>query len=199
MRPEETKRHRIEKIIEKILGDSPTHFSINYFTIKENYDSTEVSCFFEEEEDEGEGKTKKFKFKTEGVINALFHGLLRVYCKKYPSLYNVEFSGFTVNADFDTKKTANGADSEALVILETRSKNRNTMIFRHQGRSINISAARVVFDAVEFYINCERASKKLKSLISEARSRDRYDIAEGYVSQLIEIVNITAFDAGEGD
>ena len=192
-RPEETKRNLVREIVQSVLQEKMFSLEIQQILIKEKEDLTEVSCSFTEFVGKKK-KSKKFKYQTVGAVNGLFNGVANLYSEEYQSLKNIKFSGFCINADIDTRKTPTGADSEVLVVLETENRDGKVMIFRHKGRSINSSSARVVFDSIEFYINCEKAFSVLCERVGDAKRRGRYDVSDRYTSQLVEIVNVTTLD-----
>ena len=68
------------------------------------------------------------------------------------------------------------------------------MTFHNKGKSFVKASVQGVFNAIEFYINCERSFKKLKFLIKEAQSRGRSDVAQRYVSKISAIVRITSYE-----
>ena len=146
-----------------------------------------MSCSFLE----GTSK-RKIDSSGTGFVDALFRGLLSVYVDTFKSLANIRFTSFGLHASLKPEHGAAGSDAEATVLLETsaNSDDSTVMAFRKTGKSINVAAAKVVFEAIQFYINCELVYKKLKFLVLDAKSRDRNDVAAAYTSQLVDIVNI---------
>jgi len=197
LRPEETRRHHVEKIISDISDKNLIDFSFKGISIKEYSGVTEVACSYEERRGVHKKKEKKIRNTSEGAVNSLFGALMSEYVEEFPLLRNLTFSGFSVKADVGTRKTPSGADAKALVILETCSSNGSAMTFRAYGRSINASMARVVFEAYQFYINCGMTFEAIRWRISEARDRNREDIASSYISRLVQIVNIIPYDVDE--
>ena len=68
------------------------------------------------------------------------------------------------------------------------------MSFRHVGKSFVAASVIALTKAIEFYINSEKAFKKLKFLISDAEKRNRSDIKQGYVSKISAIVKVTSYE-----
>ena len=71
---------------------------------------------------------------------------------------------------------------------------REPLIYRCRDTSINRAAVCVVLSAVEYYINSERAMKKLKRWVKSAQKRSRGDLLEKSVlkmSKLLEGVSYT--------
>lgn len=190
-RPEENKKEHIKKIFKDILLKDMCAMSPTTITIKESITegNSEVSCSYVHD-----GVKKKLKHSGEGMVDALFSGLCGVNSKKFTSLNRIQFSNFLVKADFNTKSTDSGSDSEAIVLLETVNEKGKNMIFRHVHKSVNFASACAVFSAVQFYINCELCFKKLVELNEEARKRGRYDVASMYVGKLVDIVGVMTYE-----
>lgn len=193
-RPEEVKKESIKKIFKEILLSDICDMTPDSIVIKESVDKSvsEVTCSYSHS-----GTNKKLKCAGDGVVDALFSGLCAANSKKYKSLNRIRFSNFVVKADFDTKKTQSGSDSEALVLLETINERNQKMIFRQVGKSVNFSATRAVFEAVEFYINCELCFKKLVSLVEDAKARGRHDVASMYVGKLVDIIGVMTYETDD--
>jgi hypothetical protein len=81
-----------------------------------------------------------------------------------------------------------------MVVLETSNEKGQKMIFRRFGKSVNFSSVLAVFDAVEFYVNCELVFKKLVPLVEEAKGRNRFDVASSYTSKLVEIIGVMTYE-----
>jgi hypothetical protein len=193
-RPEEFKRGDIDALLEEVLGEKAHQITPRHFTIKENLEegTSEVSCSFMEGQ-----KKRKFNSKGIGFVDALFKGILEVYVKMFRSLKNVCFTSFGLRAQLESGSSLAGSDSEATVLLETSNRGDRVMAFRRTAKSINAAAAQVVFDAIQFYINCEMAFKKLKAAILDAKKRGRNDTAAVYTSKLVDIVNIASCEECE--
>ena len=198
LRPEETRKKSVEAIISELSHKELITFSIKTLSVKEGGNTTEVSCSYEERRGENQKKNKKIKKTSNGTVGSIFEGLMSEYSEEFPMLKNLRFHGFSVKADVNTGKSSSGADSKALVMLEICSSSGRVMTFRANGRSVNASMARVVFDAYQFYINCSMTFESIREMISEARSRNREDIASSYVSKLVQIVNIVPYEVDCG-
>ena len=52
----------------------------------------------------------------------------------------------------------------------------------------------VVMQAVEFYVNSEKAVMELRSLINNAKERNRIDLVERYISMLSTLTENTSYE-----
>jgi hypothetical protein len=195
-RPEEIRRERIEAVLGTVLAGDRYVLKPLHFTVRENLERgvSEVACSYLCGEEEVEVTSTGA-----GFVDALFSGLLKIYAGIFKSLSNICFTSFSVRAGLDSVSAPSGSDAYATVLLETRPSEKGAPIsaFRTEAKSINVAAATVVFEAIQFYINCELAFRRLQHLISEAKSRSRGDIVSSYISKLVEIVNVSACDRCE--
>ncbi len=188
---EEARRTQIYQITKEVLAEECLSLNIESVSLQEDFskDTTEISCRFRE----GDGPVKEVSAEGYGVLDALFTGMLGHYSEKFPSLKNISFEAFNTRPDF-SKRRASGADAEIEVSIQFTNSSNTVMTFRNKGNSFVKASVEGVFNALEFYINCERSFKKLKFLIEEARSRGRSDVAQKYVSKISAIVRITSYE-----
>jgi hypothetical protein len=113
-------------------------------------------------------------------------------CSRYLSLEEIAFEDFGLSVDPTTRRKKEGTDVHVridVIVSNSRSTNHH---FYAEAPSFNIAAARAVFQAVEFYVNCEIAVIKLSEWIVEAKARNRTDLETRYVRLLSEIVCSTS-------
>lgn len=189
---EELKRAEIYKVIKSTLEEEYIKLQVNKITFSEDCidNILKVDCKFFES---GGSKIKTLKSTGVGLVDALFVGLLKHYGKRFPSINSVSFEGFEVLPDF-SRKIKSGSDSPVDVAIKLSNSCNSIMTFRTSGRSFVSACALGVFRAIEFYINAEKAFKKLKTLIKEAQSRNRFDISQEYVSKISTIVKVTSYE-----
>ncbi|RMH40488.1 MAG: hypothetical protein D6689_13635 [Deltaproteobacteria bacterium] len=128
-----------------------------------------------------------------GLVDALTHALLSRFAPEYRSLETIEFTGFDVQAKFDTKNERSGADAIGVVSLEVRNSEGQVFTFADSSRSIASSAARAVLAAVEYFVNSERAYVSLYRALRDAKERDRPDLVARYTRELAEVVKSTSY------
>lgn len=188
---EELKRAEIYEVIKSTLEEEYTKLKVKKITFSEDCvnNTLKVDCRFSE----GDLKAKTLKSTGVGLVDALFLGLLEHYGKRFPSINTISFEGFEVLPDF-SRKIKSGSESPVDVAIKLSNSCNSVMTFRTTGRSFVSACALGVFRAIEFYINAEKAFKKLKILIKEAQDRNRFDISQDYVSKISTIVKVTSYE-----
>ena len=86
-----------------------------------------------------------------GVVDALFEGLLTRYAREYQSLKTIQFIGFKVAADIETKKAQAGVDAVGRVTIDVTNSEGKHFTFSDASRSVTISIARSVLAMVQFF------------------------------------------------
>ena len=187
---EESKRGDLYKIIKKTLKKEYLELTVKKMILSEDFkkNTSQISCSFSE----NRGKAINLKSSGCGMVDAFFNALLEYYSDNYPSLKNIAFEGISVIPDWRTRAGLSGSDAEIEVEIKFTNSSNSVMTFRNKGKSFVSATVRGVFNAIEFYINAENAFKKLKRLISDAKSRNRDDIAQKYISMIYTVVKVTS-------
>ena len=188
---EEIKRDDISELVVGLLGTDYLRLSIKKLTLTENYEkkTSTINCRF------SENGTSPLVLKSKGcgLLDALHCGLVEHYREKYPSLLTLTFEGFSIIPDF-SKRDGSGSDAEVEVVLKFANSQENVVTFREVGKSFVSASVAALFGSIEFYINAERAFRKLRKLIEEAKDRGRSDLVQGYVSKISTIVRVTSYE-----
>ena len=192
---EEAKRKELYEVIHSVLGQDYINLKFTKITIEENYEDPDESNIHGVIE-ECQGKSREeinLHCSGSGIIDAIFSGTLRHYSEDYPSIKNISFEDFEVKPNFSNKETS-GSDAEVQVIIRLSNSSKRIMSFRHVGKSFVAASVIALTKAIEFYINSEKAFKRLKFLIFDAEKRNRSDIKQGYVSKISTIVKVTSYE-----
>ncbi|MSP71019.1 MAG: hypothetical protein EXR76_02300 [Myxococcales bacterium] len=128
-----------------------------------------------------------------GFIDALCRGLMEHFAQEFESLKTIQFTGFSVRAKMDTIRDATGSDAVAIVALTVRNSEGVLFEFEKQGRSLVAAAVGVVTEAIEHFVNSERAFIMVYRALCDARDRGRADLLQTYTSQLSELVRTTSY------
>lgn len=189
-----TERHKENlELIKRVLGSEYLELEIVGLTLKEDF-SAHTSRVALELREKSNGQSA-FTIEGEGVglVNALVHAFVARYSPEYQSLTSIEFSGFSVSAQFDTKKERAGSDAMGEVVLVVRNSEGREFRFSDRSRSVATSAARAVLAAIEYFVNAERAYVTVYRALQDARDRDRSDLVSRYTRELAEIVKSTSY------
>ncbi len=189
------RRTATEDMIKQVLGDDYLVLHVDRYKIEEDVvgeGACTVTATLRHESD----SSKKMKIEGNGVgfIDALYHGMMAHYAKEFPSLETIQFTGFTVSAKMETSQQK-GADAEGLVALTVKNSEGTDFLFEHTGRSIVTSAIEVVVEALEYFVNSERAFLSVHNALKDAKGRSRADLVQGYTKQLSELVKTTSYSS----
>ncbi len=192
---EEAKRRELYEVIKEVLGDDYIYLKFTKINIEECYESEGNSRIRGDLQETQDGVVTVASLDSYGcgVLDAVFNGILDHYLEDYPSLGNVSFVGFGVSPNFSTKKTS-GADAEVEVTMQLSNSSNSIMTFRNTGKSFVRASVFGLAQAMEFYINSEKAFRQLRFLIEDASKRNRGDVKQGYVSKISKIVKVTSYE-----
>ena len=123
-----------------------------------------------------------------GMVDALFSGLTSALSNDYPSLETIHFVDFRVLGDF--AQGTGDAKSDAPGRFELKVENAFGRQFQFETTNVSLSAGavQVVVEAVQHFVNSERAVLTVFDWIDDAKRRQRSDLAERYVQRLAELM-----------
>jgi hypothetical protein len=179
-----------QDLIRRVLGTNYLELSLARLRVDEEPDvSTRASVAVAERggqhiEVEGSGV---------GVVEAIYHALLGRYGVEYQSLRTVRLSGFSVEADLDTRNGGDGVDAIGTVIIDVVNSEGRRFHFTDSSRSVTASIARAVIAVVQYFVNAERAFFTLHNARRDAVERGRVDLVQRYTAELAEVVECTSY------
>ena len=119
-----------------------------------------------------------------GQIDAIFSALKAHHIKEFSSLRSVELADFSVRLDRRTRYRQGGDDAKCLVSLSVENSRGTKYEFLHTSCSLAISATRAIADAVEFFINSEKAFCIVRAALKDAEQRNRDDLVIKYLKEI---------------
>ena len=128
-----------------------------------------------------------------GVVDAFCQGMLGHYAQEFESLNTIQLSGFTVRGDMDTRRDKRGTDAVSLVTVTVTNSSGNAFNFEQSGRSMVAAALGAVVEALDFFINSERAFISSYHAVCDARERGRGDLVQDFTHQLSQLVATTSY------
>ncbi len=128
-----------------------------------------------------------------GIVDALYSGMHAHYAREYGSLRTIKFTGFDVTGRMETGRDNRGADAEAVVSLTVENSEGLRFEFEEAHRSLVAASLKVVIDAIEYFINSERAFIAVYRALCDAKERRRIDLVSTFTAQLAELVNTTSY------
>ncbi|MBP9761364.1 MAG: hypothetical protein KBD15_03955 [Candidatus Magasanikbacteria bacterium] len=124
-----------------------------------------------------------------GALDALCQAFQSAYSSEHPSLRGIQFKSFqAVNVPSTGARGGSGADAQASVTVVFSTSQGEAISFQTTAASVNAASCAAVIEAFQFFINAERAYRKISDAIKDARRRDRADLIQGYQGQLATLV-----------
>lgn len=147
-----------------------------------------------ERSDESQDERRELTLRAVGVglIDASFEALVTHFDAEYPSLRSIRFASFEVRGVLeDEPKVGTDALCKARLIIEN--SERTPFEFEASERSMASVSLDVVAQALEHFINAERAFVRIYRALDDARGRGRHDLIERFTAQLSELVKTTSY------
>lgn len=181
------------ELIRQIINDEYLSLAVESYEIREDVEA-EGPCRVkvrlrhvdrnEREEIEGEGA---------GFVDALYHGVLAHYAQEFQSLDTIKFTGFSVTAKMNSSRDHKGADAIGVVSVKVNNSEDREFEFEQSGRSVVAAALAAVIEAMEFFINSEKAFITVYHAMLDARARGRVDLQQSFTHQLSRLVSTTSY------
>jgi hypothetical protein len=182
----------IAKLIPEVLDGTELRLRVDSYTLEENLELgvAKITCTVRNEKN---GERQVISGEGVGIVDAFFNGLIVRYSSQYPSLTTIRFSDFQIKANVDTGRQSARSDMAAGVTLHVVNSDGKTFAFAHGSPSLTLSSIMVVLQAVEFFINSERAFIDVYRALHHARHQNRADSIQRYTAQLTTLVEATSY------
>lgn len=181
--PDASKRVTVKDMIQDLLADDYEHLSLMHLRVDEdtlsaqtliNYKIKHNNSIIEVNEAAGNGAT-----------DAFFKSILK-YFNHLKSIKSMQLKSFDVKADL--LKSTIGTDAK--VFVNTQFCNGiQCANFSHSDFSIITACCKCMLKAIEYFLNCELAFKKMKLIIEDAKARNRSDIVSAFEYKIAMLVN----------
>lgn len=183
---------QIRAQIREILGDQYMQLKVGRFEYSEDLETAEtrVRCDLRHK---GPDEGMTIVGQGVGLLDALFNAVKEKLGRAYPSLNSLQIEAFSVRGKMETGRSASGADALANAVLEVRNSEGRCQAFEAENRSVAAATVQATLTACEFFVNSERAFKRVYKLLEDAKQRRRSDLEESYVAKLSELVKNTSY------
>ena len=188
---QEQKHKEMVLVVKEVLAGDYWDLSIDELSIEENLlkKFTKVACLVHlNDENFAIEETGR------GPIDALFNGLKNNFKKSYLSFHGLNFYEFSISGDVGDSSLDMASEVECTLSI-TSVNVQKPLIYRCRDASINRAAICVVLSAIEYYINSERAMRKLKKWAKDARERNRGDLLEESVLKMSKLLEGVSYEA----
>lgn len=182
----------ISKLVAEVLDGTELRLRVDSYTLEENLELgvAKISCTVRNDKN---GERQVISGEGVGIVDAFFNGLIVRYSSQYPSLTTIRFADFQIKANVDTGRHAARSDMAAGVTLRVLNSDGRDFIFTHVSPSLTLSSIMCVLQAVEFFINSERAFVDVYRALQYARNENRADSIQRYTAQLSTLVEATSY------
>src|SRR5262245_7133240 len=177
--------------MKEVLKDKFLHLDVLSYDLHENFETgaSQISC---QVKDQQSGEVLTIVGHGAGVLDAFFHGVKDRLAKSFPSLNTIRFSNFELRGEMETGRDQ-GTDAEAQVTLGIKNSSGQDFEFHHSSRSILRSGIEATLEAVEYFVNSERAFLVVHAALQDARKKSRSDLVERYTNTLSVLVENTSY------
>tara|TARA_R100001510_G_C7650348_1_gene207858 strand:- start:1489 stop:2082 length:594 start_codon:yes stop_codon:yes gene_type:complete len=193
--PDSFRREDIKKIFSQRLREDRVRLEPLEIVVTDNYaqDQTEV-CFSFEKLELNSRKLYQFRnIQAQGMIDAVFTKCHESFEEEYRSLKNINLVDLVVKPVFSLGKGSLSTSASTDVTLRLKVAGYGISEFPSRSRSVVRSSFQSALEAFQFYINCDKAFHKLKGFLADARSRNREDVAQDFVSDLASLTRINSY------
>ena len=191
--PEELQREEIEERIRGVLGDEYDTFSLQNLLIDEmvGEEKTKIECTITTAH-----RDIIFEAVGDGMVDALYKGFIGELSGSYKCLSDILVEDFAITADTSRRKKPSGSDSVAVASLSVNNSQARTVRFSAESRSMIHASANVVLSTVEYYVNCEKAVRKVYKILEELRKNEpmRTDLIDKYILIMSDLVRSTSYE-----
>lgn len=188
--------HRVLEVnllAKEILSDEFISLDIKEINFAESFDKNKI--FFEGIifEPNIKNSSKKINGSGVGFVDSCFDAIIREYEKEYSSLHDISIVDFMVKSDL-SGKSKRKSDADLTAILRVKNGDDFEYSFASTSPSLTYSSLSVVCSCITFFINAEKAFRKIYFALEDAKKRSRNDLIEKYKSQMSTLVNATSYE-----
>ncbi len=193
---ESLRREKVKSHFGEILKEDKISLSLALIEIKEDVsqEKTEVNFKFCENISSRDNEYLYSNELGNGFVDCIFNICMRHYRPQYRSLENLRLLNLRVAPDFLSTKKKSQSDAFARVLLDMEIKRYGTSIFEFKSPSIVRSASMALLSAFEFYINCEKTFHALQTIFSDAKDRNRNDIAARCKLRMSDLTEMNSYN-----
>jgi hypothetical protein len=203
--PKDVRREQNQNLVRELLSSKYLTLSVGPLAISEHIATgeTEVKCELFVSSAGSVLDTYDVFGRGMGFVDALFNGIADKIVEDCQTFKNLTIQEFYVDVDRreiedHSLKGLRGSAANVdicLVLHNGYSTESSAHVpFRSRSRSMISAGAQVIIQAVEFYVNSERAVLELRNLIKDAEARSRTDLVEKYVCFLSELTANTSYE-----
>jgi|APSaa5957512535_1039671.scaffolds.fasta_scaffold13924_2 hypothetical protein len=192
---QEFRRENLKDLFEKTLKARQIKLEPLDISVKEswNNDFTVVELVVNETYSGDQRCREIIEDKAKGFVDGMFKACHSQYAEEHPSLNNIRLVDYQVEPRFNKPNRTMGSDAETEVTIMVEVKDHGVAEFSYISRSILYSSFVATLEAFQFYINCDNAFRKIKSVLEDAQARNRADIEQLCMSELAMLTGVNTY------
>ena len=193
--PQEFRRENVKELFKKILNTQAIKLVPYDISVKESWNSdfTVVDLTINESVGDLQSRKEIKEDKARGFVDGIFKACHGQYAGTHPSLNNIELVDYQVKPRFNNLKGTMGSDAETEITLMVQVRDHVVAEFSCMSRSILYSSFVATLEAFQFYINCDKAFRKIKLVLEDAQARNRGDITQLCMSELAILTGVNTY------
>jgi hypothetical protein len=130
-----------------------------------------------------------------GMVDAFFSALSSRYQGEHPSLETIKFTRFEVRGLMGDASEKRASDAKAEAFVGVTNSSGVEFEFVAVSKSVSQSSIEAVVEAVEYFVNSERAYVRIYNAIQHYRENRRPELVEKYTHLLADMVCNTSYSS----
>ncbi|MCK6508982.1 hypothetical protein L6R29_03305 [Myxococcota bacterium] len=127
-----------------------------------------------------------------GALHGFFVALRDHLSEEFPSVRAIHFTSIRAESVPNSNRN-HPTDAEAEVFLTIRNSYGDELEFRNRSRSLMRATLDCIVDAVEYFVNSEKAYVQIYRALNHYREQGRSDLVDKYTSLLSVVVRSTSY------
>lgn len=175
-----------------VLGDDFLTLEVSDYTLRESFDEEYCVVVCHVTENPG---ARRFSVEGKGVgmLDAFFSALCARYQQEHPSLESIRFTHFDVRGLMGDARVERASDAKAEARIGVSNSAGMDFEFAAVSTSVSHSSMEAVLEAVEYFVNSERAYVRIYKALEHYRKEHRPDLVAKYTDLLAQMVRNTSY------
>jgi hypothetical protein len=175
-----------------VLGDDFITLEVRDYQLRESFDEEFCVVVCNVVEKPGD---RRFSVEGKGVgmLDAFFSALCTRYQNEHPSLETIRFTHFDVRGLMGDARAERASDAKAEAHIGVTNSAGTEFTFTAVSTSVSHSSMEAVLEAVEYFVNSERAYVRIYKALEHYRKENRPDLVGKYTHLLAEMVRNTSY------
>ncbi|MBL4818446.1 MAG: hypothetical protein JKY15_04330 [Deltaproteobacteria bacterium] len=183
----------VNRVSLEVLGEDFINLHADSLELKEDFLNSQASVKARLTQTKGDEKSSYEVIGSGvGLVDAYFEALLASFSKEYVSLNTISIVDFNIHIKM-TGSAGRHTDAIAIAALRIKNSDRHEYVFEHKSVSVSQSSVGAAQDAIQFFIDAERAYTKLHFALEDAKERTRSDLVQKYQIQMGTLVKATSY------